>query len=106
MRSKRSDIWGVRAYWGWGEPSENPEQFDEGSIEAGCPRREADRSNGGQLPGEEMVQTETDWEVTRMDEANSMLVQGKALLSGIYESMRKMGMLGLRQERTQFSTTE
>lgn len=92
--------------WGWGEPSENPNQFHEGSIEAGCPGREAARWNGCQLPCEEMVQTESDGEASEMDETDTLSVSGKALLSGIYEPMREMGVLGLRQKGTAFSTTK
>ena len=46
-----------------------------------------------------MVQTESDREASEMDETDPVSVSGEALLSRIYESMRKMGMLGLRQKR-------
>lgn len=50
-----------------------------------------------------MVQTESDGEASEMDETDTVSVSGKALLSRIYEPMREMGMLGLRQKRATFS---
>ena len=53
-----------------------------------------------------MVQTKSDREASEMDETDTLSVSGKALLSGIYEPMWEMGVLGLRQERTERSTKE
>lgn len=50
-----------------------------------------------------MVQTESDREASEMDETDTLLVSGETLFSRIYEPMRKMGMLGLRQKGTEFS---
>jgi hypothetical protein len=45
-----------------------------------------------------MVQTESDREASEMDETDTLSVSGETLLSRIYESMRKMGMLGVCQK--------
>lgn len=50
-----------------------------------------------------MVQTESDGEASEMDETDTMFVSDEALFSRLYEPMREMGMLGLRQKRTIFS---
>ena len=89
--------------WGWGERSEDPNQIHEGRSEGDGPRREASRWDGCELPCEESVQNETDWEIARMDEANTMFVQNEALFAGLHEPLWAVGMHGLRQKGTTFS---
>ena len=92
--------------WEWGEPSENPYAIHEGSVETGCTRRGAARWIDCQLPSEEMVQTESDREASEMDETDTLSVSGETLCSRIYESMREVGMHGVRQIGTKKPTKE
>lgn len=78
----------------------------ESEFETSRSRRGAARWIDCQLPGEEVVQTKADRASSVLDETDTMFVSGEALFSRIYESMREVGMYGVRQIRTEKPTEE